>query len=153
MLKPVVVVALLGVVFAQWGCSSFQTHAARDLRAIARNPEAHRGQMYAFYGRVIDASENATGLTLQMVVEDSPQIPGELLVAHFPARGTKVARGDNAKVLGRITSRVRGPNAFGGVAEGVGMDAIAVRAAGGGYLPSEEDSYRAWERGTLFTRR
>lgn len=152
MLRPVLVVLLSLVCVAQSGCASFRTHRADDLRRIAVNPEAHRGELWAFYGRVIDAREDSTGLTIQMIVEDSPQFPGTLLVAHFPARLDRayVVRGDNVSVLGRIKARVRGTNAFGGVSEGVGMDAIAVNRA---YLPKEEETYRAWESGTLFSSR
>lgn len=138
------------------GCGPliYRTHPVEMLNQIERNPGAHLGELYAFKGRVIQARQSWGRLVFQMIVSDySTPYGGPSLVVRFTNTKLPIARDHDVSVLGRITGKASGKNAFGGTVTAVSMDAVAVfdrTAERVGWLGKEEELFQRWRSGELF---
>ena len=142
------------------GCMVPETHRtfSKDrLSQIARSPSRHAGQLYAFQGRVISATEEDGLLAFQMLAADHRRdFGGGSLFVMTTLTSLPVARDHDVRVLGRSGGSLEGTNAFGGSVSSITMKAIAIwdmTANRIAWDDSEEDTYRKWESGELFAPR
>lgn len=134
---------------------------------IEKSPNKYNGQLYAFMGDVIQASEADNGIVFQMLTKNTKWMPhndniGPSLIVAFSQPNTPIIKNSRVKVLGYLGQPVEGYNAFGASISSLTMNAIAVYDASyegisyskkeGKVFYSEKDEtlVKQWKSGFLF---
>jgi ribosomal protein L29 len=125
----VIAVFLLALV----GCSTISDkpdnkywfNTVNALRLVQRNPAAYQGQVYAFWGEVISATEAKGKLFFQIRIGSG--FDSEFLGVIYPSTEPPVVKGHWVKVLGTIAGEFEGRNAFGGRVQQVVLNAHAIQ--------------------------
>lgn len=137
------------------GCLTYRTHSKSLLNQIDKNPSRYTGQLFAFNGRVIQASETNNKIVFQMIAQDySDDFGGGSITIVYESGNTSIARDHDVKVLGKIGNVIEGKNLFGGTVSSITMHAIAVWDTTAGkvfWLKAHDDTYRKWKSGELFS--
>lgn len=139
-------------VLSALGCQApFPVQDVTTLRQVTQNPDAHKGVMFAFRGRVIHSQfDSAGGTNVQVMVYDDA-IP-ELVYVNYPFnQPVQALNNDTVAVLGKVDGRVDGTNAFGGPTSGLRLDGVGfVGPHEACSHPDYSVAYDMWKAGTLW---
>ena len=146
--------ALIIFLFFLLGCmtTGYGTQSKQVAYQIKKNPDAYRGKLVAFEGRVISAREAQGITTLQMLVLNNPHtdIDGPSAIILFGG-SVPVFEQDNIKVLGRVLGSSTGTNMFGAPVTSVTIEGMAVQKSFTTYTnPEHAATIEKWEKGELF---
>jgi len=147
-----------------------KTFSKDVLYYIERNPSKYKGQLYAFRGEVIQASESGDIIVFQMLSKNPTELGGYDSFSHkwymvepeddsfgpsltvvFNQSKPPIIKEANVTVLGYMGGTIEGTNAFGVSIHSLTMQGIAVIVGGKiYYFNKDKEIIDKWNSGELF---
>lgn len=133
--------------------SQFETRAGLGmLREYEKNPDMWKPYVTSVEGKVLSVQESGQGCIAQLIVENQKNV-----VIFWPlTRMPNVVEGTYLKVLGTVSGRTSGTNAFGGTVTALTFQGYAYAAdwfltnASTQYVPGRKELFDKWAEGSLF---